>query len=69
MRRSRKHSLSRSAKGNGILSCGFVERKTLAWTISKIVTILLRHGVFADREIDGAVHWSSLCSKLRHASQ
>ena len=35
------------------------------WTISKMVPNLLRHRDFADRKIDGAVHWSSLCSKLR----
>ena len=41
----------------------------MAWTISKLVTNSARHRDLADRETDGAVHWNSLCPKLRRAFQ
>ena len=52
-------------KWNDILARGGVERKTLEWKISKTVTNLARHLDIADRQTDGAVHWNSMCSKLR----
>ena len=52
-------------KWNDTLACDIVERKSLEWKISKRLTALVRHRDLVDREIDGAVHWSSLCSKLR----
>ena len=34
-----------------------------------MVTNLVRHRDLTDRETDGAVHWNSMCSKLRRAFQ
>ena len=44
-------------KCNDTLACVNVERNSLDWKISKRLT--------DNREIDGAIHWSSLCPKLR----
>ena len=79
MRHSHKHNriwwttipkmLSKSTKLNNIPAWKDVERKSLEWKISTLVTHLVRHRDLADRETDGAVHWSSLCLKLRRAFQ
>ena len=79
MRHSHKHNriwwitipkmLSKSTKLNNIPAWKDVERKSLEWTISTLVTHLERHRDLADRENDRAVHWSSLCLKLRRAFQ
>ena len=47
------------------LAYDIVERKSLEWKILKMVSVFVRHRDLADRETDGAVHWRSLCSKLR----
>ena len=51
-------------KWSDILAYEDVARKSLEWIISELDTNLVGHR-FADREADGAVHWSSLCPKLR----
>ena len=52
-------------KWNDIPVCGIIERNPLEWKITKRITNLVRHRDIDHREIDGAVHWSSLCPKLR----
>ena len=52
-------------KWNDIPAYGVVERNSLEWKISKMVTNWVRHCDLANREIDGAFHLSSLCSNLR----
>ena len=52
-------------KWNDILACDNVHWYSLAWKISKRLTALERHRDVDNREIDGAVRWSSLFPKPR----
>ena len=51
-------------KWNDIPAFDHVERQPIAWKISKMLTVFVRHREL-HREIDGAVHWSSSFPKLR----
>ena len=52
-------------KWNDISACDAVERNSLDWKISKRLTVLVRHQDIDNRDIDGAIHWSSLYPRLR----
>ena len=51
-------------KWDDILACNNVEWYSLAWIISKRLTVLVRYREL-DRVTIGAVHWSFLFRKLR----
>ena len=56
-------------KWNDISACRYVKGYALESRISKLVMKLVRHLDLADRESDGAVHWTSMGPQLRPAFQ
>ena len=62
---SKEFILIDNRKWNDTPACDNVDKYVLGWKISKGLTALVRHQDTNNREIDGAVHWSSLFPKLR----
>ena len=56
-------------KWNDIPACEKFEAHTWESSISKLLMELVHHRDQKDRELDGAVHWKSICPELRHACQ
>ena len=52
-------------KWNDILACDNVDKYSVVWKIFTN-TPVARHRDIDNRDIDGAVHWSSLFPNLRH---